>query len=224
MDDLCLFETHLHTSEVSGCARVPAREMIRMYADAGYAGVQITDHFLPGRFGGIQERKAFLRGYYEALDEGIKRNLIVLPAMELRFADSLEDFLILGMEETEIINDLPDDVCSMTPKAFHKLCQARGWLLYQAHPFRPHMRIHPASWLNGIEVHNGNPRHNSHNDLASLYADAFELGTLAGSDAHQVEDVAAAGIKVPYASLSPKGLASYLSTIKKPALYIAKSK
>lgn len=223
MNDLCLFETHLHTSEVSGCARVPAREMIRKYADAGYAGVQITDHFLPGRYNNSRERKAFLRGYYEALDEGAKKNLVVLPSMEIRFANGLEDFLVLGMDETEIINDLPDDVCSLTPKAFHVLCQAREWLFYQAHPFRPNMRIHPASWLDGIEVHNGNPRHNSHNELAIQYADTFGLRILAGSDAHQEEDVAAAGIMVPYSSLSSKGLVSYLSLMKTPLLHISKS-
>ena len=223
MNGLYVFETHLHTSEVSDCARVPAREMIRMYADSGYAGVQITDHFLPGRYNNSRERKAFLRGYYDALDEGAKKNLVVLPSMEIRFANGLEDFLVLGMDETEIINDLPDDVCYLTPKAFHALCQERGWLFYQAHPFRPNMRIHPASWLDGIEVHNGNPRHNSHNDLASQYAKIYGLGILAGSDAHRMEDVAAAGIKVPNSSLSSKGLVSYLTQKKIPLLYKAKS-
>ena len=52
MSTLVQLETHLHTSEVSQCGRIPAREMIRRYHAAGYGAVVVTDHFLPGRFRG----------------------------------------------------------------------------------------------------------------------------------------------------------------------------
>ena len=31
-------DLHVHTSEVSGCGRVPAAEMARLYHEAGYDG------------------------------------------------------------------------------------------------------------------------------------------------------------------------------------------
>ena len=42
-----LYETHLHTSPVSRCAKATVRETIEYYKEAGYAGVFMTDHFLP---------------------------------------------------------------------------------------------------------------------------------------------------------------------------------
>jgi len=214
-----LFETHMHTSEVSECGHVPAREMIQRYAENGFGGVEVTDHFLPGRFTSREKREVFLRGYREAADEGVKRNVVVLPAMEIRFSCGPEDYLVLGMEERELLDDIPDTVCDMKINAFHLFCTSHGWLFYQAHPFRPGLSVRPAAWLDGVETINGNPRHNSHNDLALQYADAYDLMTLAGSDAHQPEDIAVAGIWIPQEALTSKTLVSYLRTIRKPSFY-----
>ena len=43
-----LYETHLHTLPVSGCAHAGVRESIELYCRAGYAGVFITNHFIDG--------------------------------------------------------------------------------------------------------------------------------------------------------------------------------
>ena len=43
-----LWETHMHTSETSRCARSPAAKMVAAYKDAGYHGIVVTDHFLNG--------------------------------------------------------------------------------------------------------------------------------------------------------------------------------
>ena len=37
-------ETHMHVCEVSSCARIGAQEMIKLYAEAGYHTVFVTDH------------------------------------------------------------------------------------------------------------------------------------------------------------------------------------
>ena len=42
------YETHLHTSETSACAVSSAGDMVRAYADAGYTGIVVTDHFFNG--------------------------------------------------------------------------------------------------------------------------------------------------------------------------------
>ena len=67
-------------------------------------------------------------------------------------------------------------------------------LVYQAHPFRDKMTIVDPELLDGVEVYNGNPRHDSRNDLANLYAKRHHLKKISGSDFHQVEDLARGGI------------------------------
>ena len=39
-----LYETHMHTSQSSACARSSGREMAMAAKGAGYAGIMITDH------------------------------------------------------------------------------------------------------------------------------------------------------------------------------------
>ena len=43
-----LYETHMHTAEASACATGTGAEMVRAYAEFGYSGVIITDHFFNG--------------------------------------------------------------------------------------------------------------------------------------------------------------------------------
>jgi hypothetical protein len=57
-------EPHIHLSEVSPCARLSAHEMIRLYAEAGYHTVFISDHLHRNcfaRFGDIQWREKIAR-------------------------------------------------------------------------------------------------------------------------------------------------------------------
>ena len=56
------------------------------------------------------------------------------------------------------------------------------------------MHIIPPGKLFGIEVHNGNPRHDSRNDIAHAWADKFNMHKISGSDFHQTEDVGRGGL------------------------------
>lgn len=60
-------------------------------------------------------------------------------------------------------------------------------MIYQAHPFRFGMKITNVKYLDGIEVCNRNIEHDSHNDIAALWAEKFGLKKTAGSDHHQKE-------------------------------------
>ena len=59
-----------------------------------------------------------------------------------------------------------------------------GLLLVQAHPFRRHMSIVDWRLLDGIEVYNGNPNHESNNPVADLWAHRHHLLKTSGSDYH----------------------------------------
>ena len=43
-------EMHLHTSESSNCGRVSAADAVRLYKEAGYDGIVVTDHYSSGTF------------------------------------------------------------------------------------------------------------------------------------------------------------------------------
>ena len=82
----------------------------------------------------------------------------------------------------------------MRPREFSALAAEQGFLFYQAHPFRNNMKITAPELLTGIEIKNGNPRHDSRNDIAKLWAEKFGMHMIAGSDCHRQEDVGVSGI------------------------------
>ena len=50
-----LYETHMHTSEGSACGQSAGAEMARAYAENGYTGIIVTDHFF---YGNTADRKS----------------------------------------------------------------------------------------------------------------------------------------------------------------------
>lgn len=216
MSGRVLTEVHAHTKEVSRCGWLFAHEVIADLKNAGYGAVVITDHFLPGERGTREAREAFLAGYRaacNALDED--DDFIVLPGMEIRFIDRHEDYLVYGMEEEDILS-LPDDVCEKGPYDFHQLAQEKGWMIYQAHPFRgKKLPAHPRD-IDGMETFNGNPRHDSQNRLATQFATRHSLRTIAGSDVHRKGDAGIVGVLVPRDALSPRAFGRWLSDTPHP--------
>lgn len=195
-----LYDLHVHTSEVSPCGQIPAAEMVELYAEAGYAGIAITDHYYDGYFQTISgtwgdQVERYLQGYKYARKRGEELGLDVLLGLELRFADNPEDFLVYGVDE-EFLHAFPR-LFNLGLTNFAKLAKEHNLLVIQAHPFRPGLQVAEPSLLEGIEVYNGNPRHNSRNDLALAYAQKHRLMQVGCSDAHRYEDVAVAGLEFP---------------------------
>ena len=185
-------ELHAHTSEVSFCGKVPARELVRLYRDAGYDALVITDHFndYTAKLHAKEGHPDFSQYYHDEYEKaalfGRESGLLVLCGYEVRFNGSDNDYLIYGMPR-----DIADDygnIFTMDPHSFGELARKRDFLFYQAHPFRNRMYITEPSDLFGIEVKNGHPRHDSRNDIAKNWADKFQLHGIGGSDCHQVQD------------------------------------
>lgn len=194
------YETHLHTTETSPCGKVKAQEAVRIYKKAGYTGIIITDHFFRGFF----ERHPFMRwdkkidlylaGYRKALDEGQKLGMDIQLGMEITFNENSNDYLVYGFDETFLREH--KDLYRLTLKKFRELTADKGILIFQAHPFRPRMIPAPPELIDGVEVYNGNPRHDSANHLALQYANDNGLKMLSGSDFHQLQDAARGGVLV----------------------------
>jgi hypothetical protein len=192
------YEVHFHTSEVSSCATVSASQSIRAYKDLGYAGVVVTDHYCRQFFEGVAalnwERQVdcYLAGFDLAAGVGRQINLAVLPGMEIRFDENQNDYLVYGLDRRFLIDN--PHLYQMNVRSFRKLAQKSQLLVFQAHPLRNGMTIVNPLWLDGFETINANPRHDSRNDIAAIWAKKFGLPAISGSDFHEPGDEGLGGL------------------------------
>ena len=184
-----LYETHLHTTPVSKCARKTVRENLEFYKSLGYDGVFITDHFLDGNISvdpalSYAERLDF---YCSAWKEGLKigeeLGIKVFFGVELSYKGT--DFLVYGLP-VEWFYAHPE-IEHMDKRQELQLMMDEGALVIQAHPYREagyidHIRLYPRS-VHGVEVYNA-CRNDLENDMAEHYAECYELLKFAGSDNH----------------------------------------
>lgn len=190
-------DLHVHTREASSCAHCSADEMCRLYKEAGYDMVVLTNHITqcyvgkPFRDRGMYRKELFIEAYELFAEAGEKYGLRTLCGMEYN-QPSTGDFLVYG--DNSFILDRFPEVFSLSIKEFSQLCSENGALMYQAHPFRDDMRIVNPELLYGIEIINGAKVHDSRNDIAHMWADKFNLHKIAGSDSHQVIQVGTAGV------------------------------
>ena len=105
------YELHTHTHECDRCAHLSAAELVRLYKEAGYDGMVVTDHYIerfyrswfPDEVAGLSHKEQvarWLRGYYAAKEEGEKIGFAVFPGAEVRFDEGPNDYLIYGLPMT----------------------------------------------------------------------------------------------------------------------------
>lgn len=195
-----LWETHCHTSQVSGCAKSTAEEMTEAYIKAGYTGIVVTDHFEPGTitnrcpYQDWEERVEWYLGGYRAALQAAGGRLKVLWGLELRFTENFNDYLVYGLTAKQLLEISKNGLLDWGIQKFHQYAKEKGILVFAAHPFRFSMTVTRPEAVDGIEVHNGNPNHDSHNPLSMWWADRFGLLKISGSDAHITDFVAKGGI------------------------------
>ncbi len=192
-------DLHVHTSEVSFCGHMSGGEIAEAYKEKGYDLIVITNHFNTYTANRLENEKGvsdFFRYYNDmylyAKEEGEKRGLTVLNGYEIRFDGADNDYLIYGMPDATAARY--KELFKMSPKDFSAIANEEGFLFYQAHPFRNGMKIINPAYLFGIEIRNGNPRHDSRNDIAEAWAKKYGMHAIAGSDCHQPEDAGVTGI------------------------------
>lgn len=195
------YDTHVHTWEVSPCGKIKAAEGIKLYKKRGYSGLVITDHYSETVFESLdgdsweEKIEQYLSGYRAALREGRKEGMDILLGAEITFIDSLNDYLVFGIDE-EFLKEYPE-LYKINLRKFRELVKGKDILVFQAHPFRPGMKAADPLLLDGVEVYNGNPRHDSRNHLAYSFAQENRLKVISGSDFHQLQDLARGGIILP---------------------------
>lgn len=222
MKEMYKFDTHVHCSETSPCARVPGGETARLYSRAGYQGLVVTDHYegdFFGRLAGLSweaKAEAFLRGYRACREEGERLGLTVLLGMEIRLNQGPEDYLVFGLRE-ELLLDRPE-LFRLSLKELAALAERENLLIYQAHPFRKGLSRAPAALLHGMEAYNGNKRSDSRNEEALRYAEETGSPCSSGSDFHWEEDLGRGGLLLPRPVETNADLREYLRGEPRPTL------
>lgn len=185
-----IYETHLHTSPVSQCARADARETVEFYKSAGYAGIFVTNHFLDGniqieiRSKSYEEQIEFyFSGIEDAEKAGKEIGLAVLPGIEMSYGGT--DFLVYGIDKEWCLAH--PDMHRLPKSQLLPVLMEEGALVIQAHPFREaayidHIRLFPRQ-IQGVEVYNSS-RNEFENNLAEQYAANYGHLRFAGSDNH----------------------------------------
>lgn len=212
------YELHIHTAENDLAAHVPAAEIVRMYKNAGYDGIVITDHYFPLFFDWFHAEldgaahtqiiDRWLRGYRAAKEEGDKIGFTVLPGAEVRFQDSINDYLVYGVDETFFYNApllcfLRGGLHELLPLLPKEACVV--W----AHPFRDGMTVIDPTPLFGIEGQNGGTDA-YRNQMAQQFAAHYGKPITSGSDFHHSTALARGGIRTETPIRTPKDLTDIL--------------
>ena len=192
-----ILELHCHSAGISHCSDIPAPDLVRYYKEAGYSGLVITNHFYPWMPKNEKMYNKYKEDYieeYHFLESlGESFGVKVYLGMEIRFDENDNDYLLYGIDE-DFIMDLPRDF-----ETFEEFVPfVREYpevIVIQAHPFRSGMVIKDSALLDGIEVYNLHPNHNSRVGLAAKYAEMedFEICTC-GSDFHHLGQHALGGL------------------------------
>lgn len=193
-------DLHVHTSEISSCGKLPAKEMVALYKNAGYDAICITNHFTAGTAAWLAKQgkfdfvKSFEEGYRLAKEEGEKIGLLVFRGYEFRCTQNYDDFLIYDIPQHLL--DHTSELFALPMTSALAVLRANGVKIYQAHPFRYTITVVDPSLIDGIEVYNGTNGRGAKNDMAKIWADAHpHLKQIAGSDAHSEAGVGRCGIE-----------------------------
>jgi len=191
-------DPHIHTAEVSLCGQLSAVDVVQRYHALDYDGIVITDHLHEDYISSLDCKddwaacvKHFLQGYEKSKEEGERLGIKIILGVEIRFLVDDRDYLLYGIDENFLYS---------TPYLYrldHREFYARfrdEILIVQAHPYRNSNEI-LTDYIHGVEVFNGNPRHDNQNDKAlELCKKHPSMYPFYGSDTHRSGDEGRAGM------------------------------
>lgn len=188
------YETHLHSSPVSRCAKAGISDSLAYYEKLGYDGVFLTNHFPGGNFGGdhleTNEEKIdfYLSDYFEGLKVAREIGIKLFFGVEMSYRHHT-DFLIYGLLP-EWYQEHPEILDMPYPERLEFL-KLNGAFIVHAHPFRNSFKSDslplPISLfprhVDAVEIKNASNSKDL-DKMATLYAKHYKLPFFAGSDNH----------------------------------------
>ncbi len=211
------YETHLHTSETSACAYDIGADMVKAYADAGYQGIIVTDHFfngntcVPSHLPWELRVDLFCQGYENAKEEAAKWGLDVFFGWEYGYDHT--DLLTYGLDKKFLLEN--PNILSLNIAEYAAEVHRNGGFLTHAHPFRKafyinEIRLYP-DIVDAVEVINASHTDPSFNLKARQYADEHNLLPMSGSDAHSVKPLFGGGVAF---DRRVESIEDFISTVK----------
>ncbi len=193
-----LTELHLHTKESSSCSEISAKQIIEEYKKEGYFTIVITDHCSKSkmnRLGNISWKEKIdyvYKGFNIAKQYGNELGMNILLGVEITLQITDSDYLVYGIDKEFLYEN--EKIYEYTLEELYKLCNKKGYLLIQAHPFRDDIQLAPLEYIDGIEVFNGCQDEVSRNDKALEYEKNTNKILTSDSDFHRLDDLARGGI------------------------------
>lgn len=188
------YELHCHTACTSRCGRVEPERIVELYKKAGYDGIVVTDHYSPMTFSrpwAPQTQIDFYLEGYRRMRAAAGDGFTVLLGMELRHHATANDYLIYGVTEEFLYS--AGNLLLKGARDMRRFCDENGFLLFQAHPFRPFITRCNPDYLDGVEVYNGKTPP-SENQKALNWAVKHNKIMISGSDFHTEKHLARGGI------------------------------
>ncbi|MCR5311536.1 MAG: PHP domain-containing protein [Lachnospiraceae bacterium] len=226
-----LYETHMHTSESSKCAKNTAAEMVRAYKEYGYTGTMVTDHDWAGNncidpnLPWVEWIDRFFDGYRHAKAEGDRIGFQVFLGYEASHGCG-QHFLIYGLSIEDVQNH--PELKTATVEEQYDIVHSMGGVIIQAHPYREADYIDSVKtyekYVDGIEIINashsnpgdGRRDHCIWDEKAIKLALDNNLPGTAGSDQHNV-NLMGGGVAFP---TKLKDLKDYTDRILSGADYV----
>ncbi len=169
-------ELHAHTSPVSGCSSVSPERMAEVHKELGIDAVVITNHFYNS-----QNMDEYMDSFYRCKKRGDELGVTVILGME--YNGSGNDYLVYGIDE-EFVRAAHKYASGDYNEFYDNMKNDKNIMLH-AHPFRGPWRDLGDDRLDGIEIFNLHPGHNSRIGMAARYFKEHNLKiAICGSDFH----------------------------------------
>lgn len=175
-------ELHAHTTPASACSQITPEQLIEVYKEKGYTSIALTNHFICDDFDTEEKIRKYVDDYQKALEFGKKEKINVIFGSEIRFSESNNDYLVFGISPNDLyeINSLLGSGIDN----FYKQYKNEKNVIIQAHPFRDFSEPANPKSLDGVEVFNVHPGHNSRIGFAARFAKENNLIITCGTDYH----------------------------------------
>ena len=206
-------ELHAHALPISRCSEFEPAALVEVYRKVGVDTLVLTNHFTPSFVDGEEKDKclaAYLDCYNEVSNYARAAGITVLFSMEIRFRQNNNDYLLYGItpEDLPFLYDAVQN--GMDIHEFYRAFHREGVVILQAHPFRNGCEPIESAFLDGMEVFNMHPGHNSRVAFAARRAREEGLLLSGGTDFHHPGHEGACLMRTRQRLESPADLAKVL--------------
>lgn len=209
---MMLIDLHAHSSGISKCCRIPARQVLEEAKKVGLDGIVLTNHYNK-RYITDGDTAGLIRRYMNEIREteklGAEMGMKVFWGIEM---DSPEGFRyhigIYGVGE-DFLEKYPE-LFDATPEEVWNAAKSDGGAVIHAHPYRNGGTPLDPRWLDGVEI-SCHPKYDStHKDEVCAFAREHGLIVTCGGDYHADTHRPVCGMYLPDSITDSRALGKYL--------------